>query len=408
MTLVTFAPWTMTSASDGTMKTVTSNLTNRTSGSSTAHLDYIRDINFCAMGVVVVSGLALNTLALSVFAASSRIRHTTTGRYLMALAVADMLYLLGECLRWLHSYRSTGRYFPGVQLMYTFNWLCKSVHYVRYMGKLSSAWVTVAITAERFVTVSFPLRVSSISTRKTTYAVILSTFAASCALATFPYWTIGLKLHNNNTRCHVYDLPTYNAMNWVILRIGSLLLPAAIILTLTTLLVYNLQRARRKRRQTLHDGQACHEHTRDRLIVVSMETQLTSMLLAVSCSFLLLRLPYAVSYYINEYKEELWHPPNRELYTTIYHAHKLCDIVSTLNYAINFFLYCVCGSTFRQELKTLVTCSAQRCCISCNAAHAQPEQDVLGMSALNGLLTKRSLAGSRSQDILSTTPIHKI
>lgn len=43
--------------------------------------------------------------------------------------------------------------------MDTYNGLCKLIFYLRYVGIFSCSWLTVAITTERFITVSMPLEV---------------------------------------------------------------------------------------------------------------------------------------------------------------------------------------------------------------------------------------------------------
>ena len=70
----------------------------------------VMDCYFYSMGVVIPTGLLANAFCLTVCALSHGLRRTTTGHYLMALAIADSLFLAGDLVRWLNLSDSSGRY----------------------------------------------------------------------------------------------------------------------------------------------------------------------------------------------------------------------------------------------------------------------------------------------------------
>jgi len=70
----------------------------------------VRDCYFYSMGVIIPTGLLCNAFCLTVCALSHGLRRTTTGHYLMALAIADSLFLVGDLIRWLNSSNSAGQY----------------------------------------------------------------------------------------------------------------------------------------------------------------------------------------------------------------------------------------------------------------------------------------------------------
>ena len=134
------------------------------------------------------------------------------------------------------------------------------VHCIRYMGKFLSAWITVAITVERFLTVAFPLRVSRLSTPRLARVCIALIAVTSCALNLFPIWTVSTSIHPlvpNITLCFVSDMEEYWRWNQVVLRAGQLFVPSALIIVFTVAIVYYLVRASR-RRHTQLQGQSCH------------------------------------------------------------------------------------------------------------------------------------------------------
>ena len=232
--------------------------------------------------------------------------------------------------------------------METVTFWCRITFFLRYAGKLASAWITVVISAERFITVAYPLRVARISTPFSAKITILCIYIVCSALGSFPFWTIGIKSWKNSTYCGFTDPVAYETWSMVVLRVGSLILPSAIIFIFTILLVIYLHRARQRRLSQLVSNQVKVSH--------NVDFQLTVMLISVAVAFLLLRLPYTISFYLNEYKEEIWKPIDPWFKYKIYRANKICDLVAISNYAVNFFLYCLCGSTFRERCLRFFPC----------------------------------------------------
>jgi len=96
----------MTSASDVNTSSISSNVS-----------DYVRstkktvsDCYFYSMGAIIPTGLLCNAFCITVCAVSHGLRRTTTGHYLMALAVADSLFLVGDLIRWMNSADLSGHY----------------------------------------------------------------------------------------------------------------------------------------------------------------------------------------------------------------------------------------------------------------------------------------------------------
>ena len=61
--------------------------------------DVSRYIYFYGLSIILPVGLLCNILCFAVFLSSRGLRRTTTGHYLIALAVADTIFLLGELFR---------------------------------------------------------------------------------------------------------------------------------------------------------------------------------------------------------------------------------------------------------------------------------------------------------------------
>ena len=80
--------------------------------------------------------------------------------YFMVLAVTDLCVVITGILpSWIHS--ATGFY-----VVSTHDVVCKSVTFLLNVGVASSAWILVAMTIQRAVSVAWPHRVSVLCTRR--------------------------------------------------------------------------------------------------------------------------------------------------------------------------------------------------------------------------------------------------
>ena len=79
------------------------------------------------------------------------------------------------------------------------------------------------------------------------------------------------------------------------------------------------------------------------------------MLISVAIAFLVLRLPYTISFYLYNLKRDIWGENLDPWFVyKLFVANKFCELIAVANYASNFFLYCLCGSSFRMHLKRLM------------------------------------------------------
>jgi len=84
----------------------------------------------------------------------------------------------------------------------------------------------------------------------------------------------------------------------------------------------------------------------------STQRQLTVMLVTICCAAVCLQLPYTILYLLNAEKQLLW-PDHKTLHANIYLYKTVTDVVATSSYAVNFALYCVSGSAFRRNVRTM-------------------------------------------------------
>lgn len=346
------------------------NVTSLSDGAlSKAYVNFYKgvaeDIFFYGMCIVGPFGLMGNLLSVCVFLRSPSLRKTTTGQWLVALAIADSTVLIGEIIRWLsfrrvHINRGFFYYFPpslGLNFFDTTSAGCKITHFLRYSGSLSSAWITVAIAVERLIAVAWPLKIVDISTPRRVHILIALIAFGSLALGLFPFWTVDRVFEKNGPRCRISNPSAYNLWNDIVIKVCSLVIPCVLITVLTMAIISLLYRARKRRKTCLSASiKSRQQSTAVRLI--SMETQMTIMLVAVCVSTAALRAPYTIAYYI---RSNIWYTRrSSETEITSYFASRSTDLINVINYAVNFILYCLCGSSFRKECAKLLWCCSKR------------------------------------------------
>lgn len=85
-------------------------------------------------------------------------------------------------------------------------------------------------------------------------------------------------------------------------------------------------------------------------------TQLSKMLLCVSIAFLVLTSPLGVFIVVFRY----WNPPSgheKAMFTLIY---DVTECLMFTNHSINFLLYCVSGTRFRERAMSILFCSFRK------------------------------------------------
>ena len=93
---------------------------------------------------------------------------SATEPYFVVMAVMDLsVVLMGTLGHWIQS--ATGFY-----LAETHDAVCKSVMFVRNAGSASSAWILVAMTTQRAVSVAWPHRVNVLCTPRRSWWIILT------------------------------------------------------------------------------------------------------------------------------------------------------------------------------------------------------------------------------------------
>ena len=337
--------------------------------------DIIRYTRFYLTGIIIFPGIILNILALVVFAVS-RMRHSTSGQYLLALTIFDSFVLIGEMLQWLNEVIGENyRPILGITFRDTNDFGCQFITFLRYFGRLLSAWTTIIITGERFIMINFPLKVAFISTKKTANIIIVTETVIGAGLAVFPFYTMGVAMFGY---CAITKRTVYNVFMWIVVYVGDLILPSILVCFLTGLIVVTLFRVKATRKSQA-EGQK---------VKSDREFQLTVTLIFISIAFVVLRLPYCIAFFMHMNRNVIFSDLSEYTDYALWAARDITAAIAIMNNMINFFLYAMCGSVFRSEFKRVF------CCID----EKTMRKNKTIMTYANGSLTVNSTHGRRSQE----------
>ena len=327
----------------------------------------LRYSNSFLIPVIIVVGLVGNALSFCVFRCTS-LRSYPSNVYLSALALADSGFLLMLSMTWLNVLH--------VPLFHT-QGLCQLFVYLTYVFGFLSVWYVVTFTVERFVVVCYPLYRYTWCTSGRARLVVAS-FAGVAAVAySFTLWTSKVVVLANGSRVctHLSEYDTLLSVAGHIDSFVTLLVPFVIIFVMNSKIVYVMFYSPEHRqlsdmnvsRQTAVAAAAMaaaaaatanvgtsvgDAHAQQVLTRNASQNRITKTLVVVSMTFLVLNLPsHVVRVYIL-----LMTSSGRTEHVTwqLRQWQQMAQLVYYVNFAVNFFLYSLCGRNFRSYLRKVV------------------------------------------------------
>ncbi|CAH1772991.1 unnamed protein product [Owenia fusiformis] len=333
--------------------------------------DHARVMQIYVAASICAIGAVSNILA---YIALSRQKQNTSVFTMRCLAVSDCIYLmwngLWEVLYWIygHTYwmdKSVGARSHHISLAYPY------VSTVGYMLQMTSVWLVVLVTVDRFVAVCFPLRAVSLCTIFRARVLCLSVFIMSIIyhIPMFFEWKMAWA-RNMCSRKFEYVLRfTDTGENFYYQLIYGFILnlmfknvvPILIVFILNIMLIRDLYRAKRARME-IQSGANTHSR---------QERDITMTLLSVSTILVICLIPRLA---LKGMRLVLWIPKTNEeriaqfgsleAYDNYYWSSNYLFIASVFlmraNSAVNFFIYCIVRKDFRKELRDIFTCNKKK------------------------------------------------
>ncbi|ELT96836.1 hypothetical protein CAPTEDRAFT_203199 [Capitella teleta] len=276
-------------------------------------------------------GLLGNIMSFVVFSRPN-MRKLTSTILPRCLAISDTLtltsYALAICQN--HYLTSMGS-----------RWFCKAVIFMEGCFQMTSSYLIMCMTIERFLAVTFPLKVISLVTMVTVRITAAVTFEVGVILSS-PYLFVMDEVRGHCT-IQAAKIDIFNRWTHVDTTFATHL-PVALIFTLNLLVIVQFRRAAVKRRSLSNgskgDNQAVH---------------ITKMLLSVSIVYWLLNTPYAI--YLTG-RDRFFNMRMLSGYCMAFFVQSSTVVLVVSNNGVNFLLYFLTGQRFRRELFNLFYCGS--------------------------------------------------
>ena len=281
----------------------------------------------CIFPLLVIFGTIGHVLTLAVLI-RPRMRNTSIYFYLMILSCSDAIVL------WISCFKVWIRTVSDFELTHVSDSVCKMVTFVYLFSTYLSSWLIVCMTIDRFIAVWFPLQVATLCSIRHAWISTVIMVVLAMLSNVHVFWTFYLY---QSRRCTYYSSLFFMKHIFEPLKFASYcFVPFVIVISLNIAIICKLKwRSSFIRRQNTRQGGGSGGSTgHDRIIY---------LLLTVSFTWFFLTLPVSLLGYV-----PFLH--NNKIATSF------CFIFMYTNHSINFYLYCLTGKKFRQELKEVLHC----------------------------------------------------
>ncbi|XP_041349882.1 sex peptide receptor-like [Gigantopelta aegis] len=297
--------------------------------------------------VVCCSGII--GIILTVIVLSRKTMCTSTNCYLVALAIADLLFLLILSVQiLLGKVNRTDGYTIDSSVYIIFN------HYSSIFmnaSHLTSVWVTVMLAVERYIAICHPLRAMAICnmSRARTVIVVLAILAFLTRIPNFfdfKFFTVTVKGRQIITINWISDAYDTGLYSWIVDGILTAILPFSILLVLNLRLILEIRKSSRYLRYHLAVGCSLQS------VISTEQMKITLMLLAIIVAFFLCQGPYVVYNAMMAYNYIICFDSSINTYWFI--VFKLVGkILLALKSSCNFVLYCWLSEKFWSTFKRI-------------------------------------------------------
>jgi hypothetical protein len=351
-------------------------LTNNTADNRTyvfqAFLDFnnwYKSIHGYASLVVCLFGITLNFFNVIVLTRKHMI--SSTNILLTALAISDFLTMLVYIPASLKFYCLVDKFNADSTkctevdaIMHTYFWTFYALFYINITVTMHSfsIWLTVLLAFFRYLYICQNKIGQRVCTKKNTIISIFLTFLF-CVVLCIPSFLLSKivpvstdRIHSNFTNPNqtFYELAQSEidlklnglifSLTFIIQAFLTKFIPCVLLIVLSSLLIYSIHRANKssKRLQSLgrktKESEKSREHTRTNI-----------MLVMVCVIFFLTEFPQGIMAILSFILE------STNFHTQVYmKLGDIMDILSLINNAINFILYCLMSRTFRHTFKDIL------------------------------------------------------
>lgn len=291
--------------------------------------------------ILLLLGTVGNVLSILVLRRPT-IRKSVCSMYLVMLAIIDLLVLYTGILRqWiLNTF--------DFDIRATSSAACKIHIWILYSSMDYSAWILIAVTIERVLLLWFPNKMQCVCTKKVAMLVLIS--IASFLLLVNSHILYGYELSTGKTANHCHYVSKSYLQFWIsswpsIDLVIFCIIPGSFLVVGNILIFVKVLISRRAINRQVSTYSTSSQQRRD-----SKFSSMTAMLIAVNCVFLVCNIPSRAFMIENT----SWS------FDTCGHNYAkmsllwcIFNLLMYVNNSVNFLLYIISGSRFRNEIKEI-------------------------------------------------------
>ena len=289
--------------------------------------------------VLIPLGLVGNTLSFLVMIRPNN-RRISTCIYMAAISINDNAMMCIEVHAWFVS---------GVNIHKWYLWECKTATYLSFFSLQCATYLILAMTIDKYIAIKWPHRATTYSTPGRAKMIIV-TIVTFGAMYNLPHFFITTVIKGN---CYGYSVESIltTVFSWFAFVLNGVI-PFTLLIHTNYVIVKTVRQSRKMFTVNVETtGMESRQRT-----MKSAENQLTTMLLLVTTLFLILLLPTYIRFIYSSFVSS---DTPHKFATSVFIAEISYKLYVT-NSGINFFLYCVSGKKFRNDLKEIVCCMGRR------------------------------------------------
>ena len=301
---------------------------------------YINDYWFA---VLVPLGLIGNTLSFLVMIRPHN-RKVSTCIYMAAISINDNFMMCWVFHVWLVS---------GVHT-HTWNlWECKVAASLHNFSLQSATYQVLAMTLDKYVAIKWPHRAATYSNPRKAKLISMCVFV--CAFSYNVPILFVTSLLGGECAAYVVGGTITRVYSWISFIVNGII-PFSMLIYMNSVIVKTVRKSRkmfRDKTATANKDSNQGMDTRQRTMK-SAESQLTVMLLLVTLLFSILLIPTYIRFI---YLTFVVNDTPGKFASSMLLFHISYKLYAT-NSGINFFLYCISGQKFRNDLKEILCCTS--------------------------------------------------
>ena len=296
--------------------------------------------------IIILLGIVGNLISLNVFMTKS-IRKVSSSFYLIVLSISDLVVLLVYVfLEWLDRGLP---FLPGrvTVSVIAIPGICRVFLYLSYASRFISAWLIVMFTGERYIGVCRPLQKRRICTHAFARRMVLGLVVLSLVLCIYKPALSGVDVTGKVMLCTT--LKDHQFVSFIldtVYAMSTTIIPFLVITSFNCMIIKQLCiRSRLSRQMESPSGSKV------------LRLEITLIMLVISSCFVLVTLPYFVTWFSQFLSSKYVRGFDNATHKDRVNANHLRNVryvtktIYFLNFSMNFFLYSVTGTHFRQALR---------------------------------------------------------